>query len=93
LRPLQSYGEQKGRLWLRVSRGGETVYSWGEKPEEGLGLAPHESKTAAEVIVPLQEASIGDVVQVQSPSRAKRGHDPLPPSVTAASQNPITAAS
>jgi hypothetical protein len=52
-------------VWLRVSRNGQTVYSWGEKPEEGLGLAPHEKSPAA-AIVPIPDLRAGDAIQVHA---------------------------
>ena len=59
-------------MWLRVSRNGQTVYSWGEKPEEGLGLAPHEKSPAA-AIVPIPDLRAGDAIQVLAPTICKSG--------------------
>ena len=59
---------RKGRVWLRLSRAGETVHSWGEKPEEGLGISPHET-VEVNVIVPLPETRANDIIQVVALAR------------------------
>jgi hypothetical protein len=59
----QGYGNQKGRVWLRVARNGERVSAWGEAPDEGVGIAPH-YESEVDVVAPLADTLAGDCLQV-----------------------------
>jgi hypothetical protein len=64
----QGFGNQKGRVWLRVVRDGERVSTWGEAPNEGVGIAPH-YEAEVDALVPLANTLAGDIIQVQKSSR------------------------